>query len=307
MEFYASLWIDTQSWRELFFSYRGQPYRVTRADLQRHLRIAASEFEIRKKAYPTILATSPSRPALAEYPTDEFVSRLFSRPASVPDCLPRDLTHEARVMRAAVLKTFYPRGGYQEKLSAVQQWILGCLIAHQQFDLTDLFFSQLFDVITETITTRQLLLAPYICLLMREVGALSEDDYHSLPFTLPLYTPASHSDPQVQRRAITTTQGSAGHQDSSPPPPPGPTTEGEEEEPDTEATAPEVSVTTAPLPSLADVGPGQLAFFQVFQQRMDQLEQQTRAATERALRVEQELQEERAQARTHREETAAQQ
>lgn len=91
------------------------------------------------------------------------------------------------------------RAGYRERVIILHQWLLCFLLRHEVFDLTDLLLAQMEDVIYEGIGACQLPFAPYICLLLRTTGVMTETEYAVLPEITAVFSPAEPFDSRVLR------------------------------------------------------------------------------------------------------------
>ena len=70
-----------------------------------------------------------------------------------------DLTRPARIHDFVLRKTLFPRTGYRDGFTRIQQWLVAHLIAQRQFDQWDLIVSEIEDTIVESFRGRRQL--PY--------------------------------------------------------------------------------------------------------------------------------------------------
>jgi hypothetical protein len=122
-----------------------------------------------------------------------------------------DLTRLARILDFVLRKTLFPRTGYRDGFTRIQQWLVAHLISKTPFDLWDLIVSEIEDTISESFRgRRQLLYAHWITMLI----------LRARPVPLPAHlqrelthsdTVFPHYDPRQMQRA---------HHDLGAPPPP---------------------------------------------------------------------------------------
>ena len=78
-----------------------------------------------------------------------------------------DLTRPARILDFVLRKTLFPRSGYRDGFTRIQQWLVAHLISKTPFDLWDLIVSKIEDTILESFRgRRQLSYAHRITLLI---------------------------------------------------------------------------------------------------------------------------------------------
>ena len=66
-----------------------------------------------------------------------------------------DLTRPARILDFVLRKTLFPRSGYRDSFTRIQQWLVAHLIAKRPFDLWDLIVSEIEDTISESFRGRR--------------------------------------------------------------------------------------------------------------------------------------------------------
>ena len=130
--------------------FQERHYRLTRARLATLLgvRIAEKPHYLHYQAYGNTVP--PRRPHETHFPSDEEVSVLFQRPflpgtARISD----NLTPVAHTIHLTLRKSLLFRIGYNEGITALQQWLLLHIMTGRDFDLVDFFICELEDVIME--------------------------------------------------------------------------------------------------------------------------------------------------------------
>ena len=89
----------------------------------------------------------------------------------------RDLTPEARLLNEVMRRTLLPRIGYREGLTRIQLWLLAHLVSQTEFNVWDVFLSEMEDTIAEGFQGhRQLPFAHRICwILLKEVDLMATE------------------------------------------------------------------------------------------------------------------------------------
>ena len=92
----------------------------------------------------------PRRPHGTHFPSDQQVSVLFQQPflPGTPRT-PERLTPVAHTVHLALRRSPLYRQGYNEGITALQQWMLLHIMRGQDFDIVDLFICEIEDVILE--------------------------------------------------------------------------------------------------------------------------------------------------------------
>jgi len=126
----------------------------------------------------------------------------------------RDLTRPARILDFGLRKTLFPRTGYRDGFTRIQQWLVAHLIAQQPFDLWDLIVSEIEDTIAESLRgRRQLSYAHWITLLI----------FRARPQPLPAHLQRELRDSDIVFPHYDPRQMLRAHYDlRAPPPPPAP-------------------------------------------------------------------------------------
>ena len=98
----------------------------------------------------------PRRPHETHFPSDEEVSVLFQQPfLPGPPRTPDRLTPVAHTIHLALRKRLLFRIGYNEGITALQQWLLLYIMTGRDFDLVDFFICELEDVIMDGMTVHR--------------------------------------------------------------------------------------------------------------------------------------------------------
>ena len=114
----------------------------------------------------------PRRPHQPYPPPDEEASRLFvhsflSGTPRVPD----RLTLLAKIIHLALRRSLLYRLGYNEGITALQQWLLIHILTGREFDIVDLFICELEEVIYDRMTAhRQQPFAHWINWILAQLG-----------------------------------------------------------------------------------------------------------------------------------------
>jgi len=78
-----------------------------------------------------------------------------------------NLTRLARILDFVLMKTIFPRTGYRDGFTRIQQWLVAHLIVKRPYDLWDLIVSEIEDTISKSFRgRRQLSYAHWITLLV---------------------------------------------------------------------------------------------------------------------------------------------
>ena len=110
----------------------------------------------------------PRRPHGGALPLVHFVAPCFRQPFGEGSSRTvGDLTCPARILNFVLRKTLFPRTGYRDGFTRIQQWLIAHLISKMSFDLWDLIVSKIEDTILESFRGhRQLPYAHWITLLI---------------------------------------------------------------------------------------------------------------------------------------------
>jgi hypothetical protein len=92
-------------------------------------------------------------------------------------------------------RTLLPRMGYREATTHIQQWLLGALVSHLEFDVVDFLICEIQDTILDGLhARRQLPYAHYLCHIFAQLILLSSKApsrplaFSSVPIVQPLRT-----------------------------------------------------------------------------------------------------------------------
>ena len=147
--FYATLFIEKDR-QFIDFMFQEMHYRLTRARLATLLgvQIADEPHFLHYMAYGNTVP--PRRPHETHAPSDEEVSVLFQQPYLLgTPRIPDRLTPLAHTIHLALRKSLLLRIGYNEGITALQQWLLLHIMTGRDFDLVDFFICELEDMIME--------------------------------------------------------------------------------------------------------------------------------------------------------------
>jgi len=150
----------------------------------------------------------PRRPHETLFPSDEEVSILFQQPF-IPGTprTPDRLTPVAHSVHLALRKSLLYRIGYNEGITALQQWLLLYIMTGRDFDLVDFFICELEDVIMDGMTVhRRHPFAHWICWILAQLSQNAHMDELAQSRTFfSFYSPSAPRDgrrgPRGQRRA----------------------------------------------------------------------------------------------------------
>jgi len=211
-EFYASMWVAPDH-SYIHYALAGIDYRVTAQRAREVLGLTASATRIHQLCYGNF--EPPRRPHDGALPLVDFMPPCFRQPFGEGSSRTvGDLTCPAGILDFVLRKTLFPRIGYRDGFTRIQQWLVAHLIAQRPFDLWDLIVSEIEDTIAESFRgRRQLSYAHWITLLIlraRPVPLLA----HLQRELRDSDTVFPHYDPRQMLRA---------HYDlRAPPPPPAP-------------------------------------------------------------------------------------
>jgi hypothetical protein len=79
------------------------------------------------------------------------------------------MTRLAQVLEVAMRKTLLPRVGNREALTHLQQWLLGALVSHTEFDVVDFLFCEIEDTVMDGRQCRQRPYAHYMCYIFERL------------------------------------------------------------------------------------------------------------------------------------------
>ena len=138
------------------FMLQGRHCRLTRERLAALLGVthSAEPHSLHHLTYSDV--EPPRRPHQPYPPADEEASRLFVQPflpgtPRVPD----RLTPLAKTVHLALRRSLLYRMGYNEGITALQQWLLIHILTGIQFNIVDLFICELEEVIYDGMTAHR--------------------------------------------------------------------------------------------------------------------------------------------------------
>lgn len=188
--------------------FQERHYCLTRARLATLLgvQIAEEPHYLHYQAYANTVP--PRRPHETHFPSDEEVSVLFQQPflPGTPRT-PDRLTPVAHTIHLALRKSLLFRIGYNEGITALQQWLLLYILTGRDFDLVDFFICELEDVIMDGMTVHHRHpFAHWICWILAQLSQNVHMDELALSRThFAVYSPTTprdgHRGPRGQRRA----------------------------------------------------------------------------------------------------------
>ena len=156
-EFYASVWVSPDH-SYIHYALAGTDYRVTAQSAREVLGLRAYPTRIHQLCYGNF--EPPRRPHGGEMPPVDFVAPCFCQPFGEGSSrIVGDLTRPARILDFVLRKTLFPRTGYRDGFTRIQQWLVAHLISKTPFDLWDLIVSEIEDTILESFRGRRQL--PY--------------------------------------------------------------------------------------------------------------------------------------------------
>ena len=164
-EFYASVWVSPDH-SYIHYAMAGTDYRVIAERAREVLGLRAYSTRIHQLCYGDF--EPPRRPHGGVLPPVDFVAPCFRQPfAEGSSRTVGDLTCPARILDFVLRETLFPRTGYKDGFTRIQQWLVAHLISKTPFDLWDLIVSEIEDTILESFRgRRQLPYAHWITLLI---------------------------------------------------------------------------------------------------------------------------------------------
>jgi len=164
-EFYASVWVSPDH-SYIHYALAGTTYRVIAQSAREVLGLRAYPTRIHQLCYENF--EPPRGPHGGEIPPVDFVAPCFLQPFGEGSSRTvGDLTHPARILNFVLRKTLFPRIGYKDGFTRIQQWLVAHLISKTPFDLWDMIVSVIEDTISESFRgRRQVLYAHWITLLI---------------------------------------------------------------------------------------------------------------------------------------------
>jgi len=150
----------------IHYALAGIDYRVTAQRAREVLGLTAYATRIHELCYGNF--EHPRRPHGGALPPVDFVAPCLSQPfGEGSNRTVGDLTRPARILDFVMRKTLFPRIGYRDSFTRIQQWLIAHVIAQRPFDLWDLIVSDIEDTILEGFRChRQLPYAHWITLLI---------------------------------------------------------------------------------------------------------------------------------------------
>jgi len=164
-EFYASVWVSPDH-SCIHYALAGTDYRVTAERAREVLGLRAYSTRIHQLCYGNF--EPPRRPHGGALPRVDFVAPCFCQPFGEGSSRTLgDLTRPARILDFVLRKTLFPRTGYRDDFTRIQQWLVAHLISKTPFALWDLIVLDIQDTISESFRgRRQLPYAHWITLLI---------------------------------------------------------------------------------------------------------------------------------------------
>jgi hypothetical protein len=185
----------------IWFMFGGQPYRLMRDQLAEILGVDLVDVSLHAAVYGDVY---PPRMALVGgiAPTHEEIYILFRQSFPISyQCAPDLLIDKVYAIHMALRKTLLPQSGYPEGFTGLQQRLLLHILTHQPFDIVDLLFVEIEDVITDGMgVARQLLYGHWISYICSQIapdeGVAST--YHDVEKVqrFPTYRPTVPQDPR---------------------------------------------------------------------------------------------------------------
>ena len=133
--------------------FQGRHCRLTRERLAALLGVthSAEPHSLHHLTYSDV--EPPRRPHQPYPPPDEEASRLFVQPF-LPETprVPDRLTPLAKTIHLALWRSLLYRLGYNEGITALQQWLLIHILIGREFDIVDMFIYELEEVIYDGMT-----------------------------------------------------------------------------------------------------------------------------------------------------------
>ena len=152
-EFYASVWVSPDR-SYIHYALAGTDYRVSARRAREVLGLVASSTRIHQLCYGDF--EPPRRPHGGDLPPVDLVAPCFHQPFGEGSTrIVGDLTHPSRILDFVLRKTLFPRTGYRDGFTRIQQWLVAHLIALRLFDLWDLIVSEIEDTIAESFRGRR--------------------------------------------------------------------------------------------------------------------------------------------------------
>lgn len=146
--FFATLWVPRDR-AFIQFMFNRESYQLTQEQIAEALGVPLVRQRVHELCY--LSAYAPRR-ALARgtVPPIDIVSVIFRQPFS-PDSLRtlEELTPLATTLLLAFRKSLYPRAGFREGITVMQQWLLALVLGHTQFDIVDLLICEWEDWIAD--------------------------------------------------------------------------------------------------------------------------------------------------------------
>jgi len=151
-EFYASVWVSPDH-SYIHYTLASTGYRLRAQSAREVLGLRAYSTRIHQLCYGNF--EPPRRPHGGALPPVDFVASCFRQPFR--DGFSRtvgELTRLARILDFVLRKTLFPRTGYRDGFTKIQQWLVAHLISKTPFDLWDLIVSEIEDTISKSLMGR---------------------------------------------------------------------------------------------------------------------------------------------------------
>jgi len=133
----------------IHYALAGIDYKVTAQRAREVPGLTASSTRIHQLCYGNF--EPPRRPHGGALPPVDFVAPYFRQPFGEGSSRTvGDLTRPTRILDFVLRKTLFPRTGYRDGFTRIQQWLVAHLIAQRPFDLWDLIVSEIEDTIAES-------------------------------------------------------------------------------------------------------------------------------------------------------------
>ena len=202
--FYATVFVGPER-QFIHFMFDGEQHRWSRQAFADRFGVALRELSAHRTVYGSV--TPPFRGHPGTAPSLEQIQELFSRKMHsdtprTPDILKREYFILLQVLR----RTLLPKGGFREGLTAIHQFLLAALASGTEFDIVDVIFAEIEDVICDSMTTRrQFPFAHYLSYMLAQLaseGSPTRQQYLDSRLHFPLYAPAAPGDGRIGQRAI---------------------------------------------------------------------------------------------------------
>jgi hypothetical protein len=149
-ESYGSVWVSLDH-SYIHYALAGIDYRVTAKSAREVLGLGSYSTRIHQLCYGNF--EPPRRPHGGELPPVEFVAPCFRQPFGEGSSRTvGDLTRPARILDFVLRKTVFPKTGYRDGFTRIQQRLVAHLISKTPWDL---IVSEIEDTISESFRGRR--------------------------------------------------------------------------------------------------------------------------------------------------------